>query len=691
MGVAMDLITKKTQLSDINKIVNYFLGLFKLQLGASVEDQANFFLLGYADDLEAEKIYELRVKQGEKQTVRRMTVGPLGESSGSKSRCYKVIYDENLVIKIPPHPITDFDQYIQNIDMERQIAENLSSSIECIVPSVSTVLKKLPFFANKIAPNPSAYEIMCIHWLKKKVKLQDFLRIGESFVFFMNLSTYSFLGQVIEKLHNIRNHMLNEIGKQSDILWNLMVFEEKYGSANASVFFKINEVYSVYEEKVNRLLQQYGLASSVPLYKKKEWFLIHLSGKSVVKTEFKSPDAFADDLNITFRAVYKKEKKDIDTFRNMIKGYIQKKTFLQNRFQLEGIITNILDLLARLRAHNVAMRDLKPDNVFVVGDLSKSRQLLAEVDKYAIGLIDFETAVVFETSKNEKLSQPMLAGTPSYATPSHLFRNEVLKAVYPEFPAILHFQDWQAVIGIIYNVLTGERLAGNTSKFLPEIGKAIRKSSRKITSLTDIYKKASRTYWCNAVEEFKEKIKNNEKILKVIVPGLSPNACEMLRSEARKIIDRTQKQIWALIKSQKMFTSEKSRNELISASSEVVCRCRNGWKNGKHSADVQPETRQIVVDLLDELEKLKLQYETLSESFFILNQNNPKMSSYQLLELMFLVVFKTMYQEQWDKTHPMDDILADADSCANKDVTATYFQEVPQEETMVIEKTIVID
>ena len=58
-------------------------------------------------------------------TKRRMTIGPLGEESGSKSKCYYVIYDVHMVVKIPAKPVTDFEQYIESIKKEVQIVNKL--------------------------------------------------------------------------------------------------------------------------------------------------------------------------------------------------------------------------------------------------------------------------------------------------------------------------------------------------------------------------------------------------------------------------------------------------------------------------------------------------------------------------------------------------------------------------------------
>ena len=63
-----------------------------------------------------------------------------------------------------------------------------------------------------------------------------------------------------------------------------------------------------------------------------------------------------------------------------------------------------------LKAKGIAIRDLKPDNIFVVGG-----DFLQAANEFSLGLIDFETAVNFSV-KDDEISQPLLAGTPAYAT-----------------------------------------------------------------------------------------------------------------------------------------------------------------------------------------------------------------------------------------------------------------------------------
>jgi hypothetical protein len=88
------------------------------------------------------KVFELGVKGNSDWLTRRMSVGPLGEDTGSKSKCFYVIYDTHMVVKIPPVPVTDMVKYVRDIRREVQIAAQLSP-VACIVPMVSVVLKKL--------------------------------------------------------------------------------------------------------------------------------------------------------------------------------------------------------------------------------------------------------------------------------------------------------------------------------------------------------------------------------------------------------------------------------------------------------------------------------------------------------------------------------------------------------------------
>jgi len=109
-------------------IVRFFLTLFKHQIGAEPDAPAEFVPL-MSKTTGPNHIFELRVKHMEDWAKRRMTIGPLGEESGSKSKCYYVIYDVHMVVKIPARPIDDFEEYIDSIKKEMHIVNKPSTNL----------------------------------------------------------------------------------------------------------------------------------------------------------------------------------------------------------------------------------------------------------------------------------------------------------------------------------------------------------------------------------------------------------------------------------------------------------------------------------------------------------------------------------------------------------------------------------
>ena len=123
-----------------------------------------------------------------------MSVGTLGEDSGSKSKCYDVIYDDHIVVKIPPIPTTDFSKYIRSINADRLIVNRLAPK-ECIVPGVSVILKRIHDFPDRDNLSPKELEERYVKLLQIQPSIQEYLKIGDAFVFFMDFlenSSYSF-------------------------------------------------------------------------------------------------------------------------------------------------------------------------------------------------------------------------------------------------------------------------------------------------------------------------------------------------------------------------------------------------------------------------------------------------------------------------------------------------------------------
>ncbi|MGA6927698.1 MAG: hypothetical protein WBY88_18565, partial [Desulfosarcina sp.] len=159
--------------SDLRDIALFFLDLYKMQSGLGQEVPARFSMIDSTASQKM-KVFELSVKGRNDWLTRRMSVGPLGEDTGSKSKCYYVIYDIHMVVKIPPLPVTDIGKYVNDIRREVHIAAQLSP-VACIVPMVSVVLnlfKKLPYESSLTREQ---LEKQYIRLVEEKPEVQEYL------------------------------------------------------------------------------------------------------------------------------------------------------------------------------------------------------------------------------------------------------------------------------------------------------------------------------------------------------------------------------------------------------------------------------------------------------------------------------------------------------------------------------------
>ena len=127
--------------------------------------------------------------KGDDWHTRRMTIGPIGEETGSRSKCFYVIYDYHIVIKIHPTPIDDLNKYTEILKKERTVVRQLAMR-ECIVPGASVVLKLIQRFSRRADLALEGGEDDYMKLLNIFSELQKYLRIGDTFAFFMDLSKY---------------------------------------------------------------------------------------------------------------------------------------------------------------------------------------------------------------------------------------------------------------------------------------------------------------------------------------------------------------------------------------------------------------------------------------------------------------------------------------------------------------------
>ena len=626
-------------------VVQFFLRLFKLQLRAPDSSPARYILIDTPHN-QNEFTYELSVKRKGAFESRRITVGTIGEGSGSKSKCFKVIYDEQIAIKIPPTPIIGFYDYIKRIEAERSIVDQHSEAIKFIAPCVSVALNKIHVFEDADQLSEEELEKRYIRWLDKNPEYHKYLQINGSFVFFMDLSKYFFLSRAIESLHNPAGDIIDEMTQYPNPLWDAQVFEQKFGRRHFPLLGRMKRIFTGYQQKIASATENLP-GPRVSDYDARKWYLLHLAGEHIAPNTNGWGQNKIDELNGLIKGHLDRYPADISTYRRLVEDYVRSLTFSQYAPHKAGIIVNLLELLASLYQTGLSIRDLKPDNVFVAGKSEEYPSFLAWPEKFSMGLIDLETAVVVGQRDTEAIKQPLLGGTPSFATPSHLFSNKILRQVFNDLARLFYHQDWYAVIGMIYETVIGERLFLNTRKILSQVRSIAQTSLNQNRSLNDVMKDCSRIFWLSARDEIHARSRYHRKALQDIGIVLTDEVATMLIESAVKEKQYLRQAIVDTLASNSALAARGDFTNLANASlQEIVqhrCKLVEQAKKDRKSKPM----RRAVIKILNDIEQLQSQAHRQDQRIQQLSQSRPKLSAYDLLTVMFSIVLTTMYTLQW--------------------------------------------
>lgn len=640
---------KTKPVSDKEQVLKFFLKLFKQQIGADPMAPTRLNLVENRTTCPNET-YEMRVMHNNEWDKRRMSIGLLGQGGGSRSKCYYVIYDSHLVLKIPATPIPDFAKYHQQVAAEARIVARLSPR-ECIVPRVAVILKAVHSIADGDNLSEEELEEKYVHFIGLRPEYQDYLKIGPSFVFFMDLAKHFFLSTTLDEIHSGKQRLVNEALKQQDLLWDQHGFVCRYGEEAGTVCHELQEAYYRCEGRMRQLVEQANLDEDIPAFRFKQWFVTHLAGEKIDPDEQELPEELVERINRLLLKVTKANHQQVERYRQGVKGYVRETRFSQYRLQLENLSTNTLDLLAWIGAKGLALRDLKPENLFVAGKAKAYPLFLSDIKKFSIGLIDVETAVVIDSDDPEDIPQPQLAGTPLYATPSHLLSNLILKEVYGDVRQILHLQDWYATTAIIFKIVTGQNLFATTARVFPEILKHLKLLDPAGPDLDKDIARINRLFWNSSVAEFRDAMVRHhsaftrvevavpESIIPDIVKTLH-RGCDELATDLANTVSR-----------QTVFSGREKCQFLMDASVEKIRKMRKKLEM-EESGGQRAKHRGQALEVLTSIETTKKALERKLEAAAALKSTGAPIWADQLLQTMFQRVYSAMYLPHWPALAP---------------------------------------
>lgn len=507
------------KLVGLSEVETFFLNLYRKQLGEKRDEKG---LVTWTQDKRhrSGRIYKLDVKHKGQWQSRHMTIRPIGDISHSKSQCFYVIFDTHIVVKIPPSIIKDFPDYLLRIQYEKTLVEKLSPCV-CVIPNISVILSRIQTLSGTGAIPAKNQEEKYIRFLNAAPEHQESLKIGGAFAFFMDLSKHLFLSGVLADLQNAEGEIKRLVSTDVSTMFQGYDFIEQYGPENAQACLDLQDMYSRFESGLVKTIkpeEQLKISEK----QKREWFIAYLTGDAITgPTSPELSDAILAEIKRLLKEIATSSGETVKRYQQIVKDQAAQLVFQQNLTQIEELASSLLELLVYIYSKNISLRDLKPDNLLIAGKNDNYPLFLLSAEDYSIGLIDLETAIDYESPDNPSPGQPRLGGTPAYATPSHFVSNPVLKHIYNNLPRIFHLQDWHAMIGIIYEAVTGHRLFFRTGGKIPLIILSLKTAMENKTDLKQIYWELNKAFWQSAKVELIEKVSQNRSLLskvKIRVP-----------------------------------------------------------------------------------------------------------------------------------------------------------------------------
>ncbi len=631
--------------SDLRNIAMFFLELYKLQKGVDKKTPARFSMTADTTGRKM-KVFELGLKGNGDWLIRRMSIGPLGEDTGSKSKCFYVIYDTHMVVKIPPVAVTDIEKYVAAIRREVQIASQLSP-VTCIIPMASVVLNKVKSLPYESSLNQEQLEKQYIRLVEESTEYQEYLKIGDRFAFFMELTNSFFLGRVINELHESREKTGDELRESPDVAWNQEAFTARYGLAALPVFEELQTLYRLCENEVKRIAKESGAKTPIHTFQIKNWFLACIAGEALDRQEQAMDSALLSEIEDGFSRIFKSNQKYVDDLIQLLKAQMARKTFTKSRLQIENISFNVLQLLCLLKEKRVALRDLKPDNLFLDANPDDYPVFLNNPDDFAIGVIDVETAISLIPNRDGTIVQPLLGGTPLYATPLHLLKNPTIAANFGDVAEALHLQDWFATIAIIFRTITGRNLFPRAARSFPTVLKILKAGGSKSDPDEATVRAMCKTFWAAASTDIKSHLTTFSYSLNQLTLSVPEAMVTTIKTELEREEACLHMAIGKHVSFSPLFKSDKNRKFLLEASSEAIAKQVNRWQDGRQLSDQHRQVAPKMVAFLNNLKRLKTGATDKHQAVAAIASPHHRITGYALIEAMYQIAFNAMYKSRW--------------------------------------------
>jgi ATP-dependent exoDNAse (exonuclease V) beta subunit len=200
---------------------------------------------------------------------------------------------------------------------------------------------------------------------------------------------------------------------------------------------------------------------------------------------------------------------------------------------------------------------------------------------------------------------------------------------------------------MIYKTVAGQNLFEHTAQLFPNMVDTINDAPRKGNGLADVVINVSQIFWRSAASEFNTKLAEKEKILKSLDVFIEDATRRMLKDFVLDEKQEIAQRIDQCVNSKEIPISARDRQYLLSCSREKTYQLRKKWQKRSEAKTATSLDRSRIITFLEILERLKSELDQKAQIQDLLDQSSSRISAHQLLEIMFDVVLKQMYREQW--------------------------------------------
>jgi len=563
-----------------------------------------------------------------------MSLRKLGDESGSKGSCFYVMYDHPVVIKFPQPRIYSFQDYLTMIQRERAFSKNLQP-LTSIVPSLSIILEKYPpeiFENSEETGSQLKNDAQWLEYLENHDSMKQYLMIDGSYVLFMDLSSDLLMSQTLLKLSDYKPLMLNETLGNPEFISRPYEFESRYGKIEPDYLEAILDIFRHYEENIKRLSSHFS-DISVSRHTCLQLFLLNLLGEDPDPGKTISEKDFHIKAANYFSSLSHMNPQAVSSCAAAIRSHYSRVNFNHHKQKLICLIKNMTDLLTHMYRNHFVMRDLKPDNMLIVGDSSHFPQFLNSPDSFSIGLIDLETALLMNDSTSFR--QPVLGGTPRYALFHQFMLNSVLKNVYNPLDRVFYLQDWYAAAAVIFEITTGRKLYSKTVPFLNRYVKHLKHDFSKGNPETDIIKNGSHQFWTIAMGEFYIQMNLNKSKLETMHIPVSKDFLTILETELSSVLQQDKKAHSLFLNRCKPLYPEIEKLTHFKSQDLVAYIEKHRDKNRG-----TPRLKD-----LDQLGYYTFRFEQNRVYSKLLSRQ--QLNTYELLSILFYLVFTGLHKAEW--------------------------------------------